>query len=96
MNIALTMAGFDNVPGDSEIFNPGENIRKILFGIDIWDEDLIRARESGMDLVISHHPPNLTPGTHFVEVIDKQIEFMVNAGVTLDAAKAAIISPAKD
>jgi hypothetical protein len=39
-----------------------------------------------MDLVISHHPPNLTPGRHFVEVIDKQIEFMVNAGVPLDIA----------
>jgi len=91
MNIALTMAGFDKVPGDSEIFNPGENIRKILFGIDIRDEDLSRAKASGMDLIISHHPPNLTPGRRFVEVIDRQVEFMVSAGVPVEVARTAII-----
>ncbi len=91
MNIALELAGFDEVPGDSEIFNPGEKIRKILFGIDIWDEDLSRAKEIGMDLVISHHPPNLTPGKRFAEVIDKQIEFMVRAGVPLAVAREVIV-----
>ncbi|MBE0448801.1 MAG: Nif3-like dinuclear metal center hexameric protein, partial [Actinobacteria bacterium] len=68
MNIALEMAGFSVIPGDSEIFHPGDNIKSILFGIDIWDEDVSRAKELGVDLVISHHPPNLTPGKRFAEV----------------------------
>ena len=96
MNIALNLAGFDDVPGDSEIFHHGENIRRILFGIDIRDDDLIRAKEMGMDLVISHHPPNFTPGKRFVEVIDKQIEFMVAAGVPLKEARDAIVPRRKE
>lgn len=91
MNIALEMAGFSSIPGDSEIFHPGENIKRILFGIDISDEDLSRAKESGIDLVISHHPPNLIPGRRFNEVIDKQIDLMVAAGVPLEIAKEAIV-----
>lgn len=91
MSIALEMAGFSTIPGDSEIFHPGENIKTILFGIDIWDKDLGGAIESGVDLVISHHPPNLTPGKRFAEVIDKQIDLMVSAGVLLRVAKAAIV-----
>ena len=92
MSIALELAGFNEVPGDSEIFHHGENIRMILFGIDIWDENLVRAKELGMDAVISHHPPNLTPGKRFAEVIDKQIDFMTRAGVPLTAAEEAITS----
>lgn len=91
MNIALELAGFDDIPGDSEIFYHGENIKKILFGIDIWDEDLIKAKELGVDLVISHHPPNLTPGKRFAEVIDKQIELMVSIGVPFETAQKTIV-----
>ncbi|MBE0448712.1 MAG: hypothetical protein IBX64_11565, partial [Actinobacteria bacterium] len=40
---------------------------------------------------ISHHPPNLTPGKRFAEVIDKQIDFMVSAGVPLEVAEEAIV-----
>jgi hypothetical protein len=91
MNIALEMAGFSAIPGDSEIFHPGDTIKSILFGIDIWDEDVSRAKELGVDLVISHHPPNLTPGPRFAEVIDKQIDFMVSAGIPHEVAKEAIV-----
>ncbi|MBI5741254.1 MAG: hypothetical protein HZA16_11120 [Nitrospirae bacterium] len=95
MDLALKMSGFDKVPGDSEIFNHGENIRRILFGIDIGDDDVIRAKDSGMDLVISHHPPNNIPGKRFVEVIDRHVEFMVKAGVPIDVAREAVI-PVKE
>jgi putative NIF3 family GTP cyclohydrolase 1 type 2 len=91
MDLALKMAGFEKVPGDSEIFNPGDNIKRLLFGIDIWNDDLVKAKELGADLVISHHPPNLTLGKHFTDVIDKLIEYMTDAGVPLDVAKEVII-----
>ncbi len=90
MDIALELAGFDTIPGDSEIFYHGENIKKILFGIDIWDRDLSKAKDIGVDLVISHHPPNLIPGKRFTEVIDKHIEFMTAAGVPIEYSRKAI------
>ncbi len=95
MNIALELAGFKDIPGDSEIFHHGKNINRVLFGIDIWDGDLIKAKELGVDLVISHHPPNLIPGRRFAEVIDRQIEFMVSAGVPSEIAQKAIV-PIRD
>ncbi len=92
MNIALELAGFKDVPGDSEIFHHGKNIDRVLFGIDIWDGDLVKAKELGVDLVISHHPPNLILGRRFAEVIYRQIEFMVSAGIPSEIAQKAIVS----
>ena len=91
MNLALELADFKYTPADSEIFHPGENIKKILFGINIFDSDINKAQELGVNLVISHHPPNQTLGKRFVEVIDRQIEFMVSVGAPLDIAQKAII-----
>lgn len=91
MNIALDLAGFDDIPGDSEIFHPCGKVGKVLFGIDIWDEDMFRSKKLGVNLVISHHPPNLTPGKRFSEVIASMVEIMVSAGVPLNVAKEAIV-----
>lgn len=91
MNIALDLSEFDDVPSDSEIFRHGEDIRTILFGIDIYDEDLSKAKELGADLVISHHAPNRAWGERFAEVIERQVELMVSAGVSLKIAQEAIV-----
>lgn len=92
MKIALDLSGFKEIPSDSEIFHHGENIRRVLFGIDISDEDLIKAKELGIDLVISHHSPNRAWREVFTEVIERQVEFMVSAGVPLEIAQEAIVS----
>jgi hypothetical protein len=90
MNIALELAGFKEVPGDSEIFYHGENIKRILFGIDISDDDLSKAEELGADLVISHHSPNRAWRDEYITVLDRQVEFMVSAGVPLELAQEAV------
>ena len=44
MNLALEMAGFDYIPEDSEIYVDGDEIKKVLFGIDIVSSDLYYAK----------------------------------------------------
>lgn len=91
MNVALELSGFNDVPADSEIFHHGEGIRRVLFGIDINDADFVKAKELGLDLVISHHAPNRAWGERFTEVIERQIDFMVSAGVSPEIAQEAIV-----
>lgn len=66
MDLSLELSGFNDVPPDSRICNPGNNIKKILFGIDIYKGDLISAKQNGFDLVISHHPPYMMLDDGFI------------------------------
>jgi dinuclear metal center YbgI/SA1388 family protein len=40
---------------------PGDPVRNILIALDVTDESLCAARDSGASLVISHHPPIFRP-----------------------------------
>ena len=81
MNLSLELSGFDYVPADSRIYNPGNNIHRVLFGIDIGKDDLIYAKQNGFDLVISHHPPYMILGEGFIKVLDRHRELLEGAGV---------------
>jgi len=35
METALRLVGFDEIPEDSQVYVSGENIRKVLFAIDV-------------------------------------------------------------
>ncbi len=89
MTWACEMAGFSSVPGDSRIYNPGEGIKRILFGVDISTAELKTAKDMGFDAVIAHHPP-MTPSIPAWEVYARHIDIMVNAGVPEQAARAAV------
>lgn len=95
MDLALKLAGFTEIPGDSSIFYPGENIKKTLFGIDVFNSGIIAAKEHGYDLVISHHPPNKTFTARFCNEIKDQVKLLVKAGVSEKHA-AAIVEPIVD
>ncbi|MFQ6090854.1 MAG: hypothetical protein ACE5LD_05385 [Candidatus Bipolaricaulia bacterium] len=56
MELALGLAGLDDIPADSQIYHPGEGIERILLGIDIGSAELWLAKELGYDLAIAHHP----------------------------------------
>jgi len=58
MDIALEAAGLAELPADCGIIHPGENIKKVLFGVDMDTAELLLAKELGYDCVISHHPRN--------------------------------------
>jgi len=89
MDLSLDLSGFDCVPADSQIYNPGDNIHRVLFGIDIGRDDLKYAKKNGFDLVISHHPPYMILDEGFFQVLDRHKELLVGAGVDSVTAQQA-------
>ena len=59
VRIALDLAGLDALPIDSELTVPGENISRVLAGIDMGTAELMLAKQLGYDCVFRHH--NLVP-----------------------------------
>jgi len=90
MQIALNMADLDEIPGDSGIHVPGENVKKAIIGIDMGTAELMLADRLGYDLVIAHHPPGGESRIHFEEVVKLQIDQMMEAGVSAHVAEKAI------
>lgn len=81
MNLALSMAGFKEIPADSEIYVPGDNIKRILFGIDIGSAELLMAKDQGYDAVISHHPAGGRARLEAWKVFEKHVDQMKEAGI---------------
>ncbi|KPU42422.1 NIF3 (NGG1p interacting factor 3) [Oxobacter pfennigii] len=88
MNLALEMSGCKNIPDDSEIYVEGDNIKKVLFGIDMTNADIYMAKSAGYDAVINHHP--LSCSTRAYNVFLENIKLMVNAGVPEEYARKAV------
>jgi len=90
MKLSLTLAGLKEVPEDSAIYVSGENIRKVLFGIDATVPELLLAKQLGYDAVIAHHPPGGTAAINFHQVFKRHIQQMVMAGVPVAEAEKAV------
>lgn len=87
MKLACKMGGFDYIPEDSNIYVPGDNIKKILFGIDITSAELKIAKDLGYDLVIAHHP-SCNPNKQKVYL--DHTKRMIEEGVPKDEAFEAV------
>jgi len=61
MDAALELAGLQEMPQDCDIVVPGDNITKVLMGVDMDTPELLLAKELGYDCVVSHHPKNTNP-----------------------------------
>ncbi|KXG74826.1 Nif3-like dinuclear metal center hexameric protein [Thermotalea metallivorans] len=90
MNIALELAGLQEIPWDSGISVEGNDIKKVLIGIDMETPELLLAKELGMDLVISHHPHTGEQEVYFHKVMAVQIDKMVEFGVPINKAQKAL------
>lgn len=90
MNIALKLSGLKEIPADSGIIVEGDNIKKVLVGVDMSTAELLLARQLGVDCVIGHHPVGDTTQTNFTEVMKNQINRMVEAGVPINKAQKAL------
>ncbi|MGQ9734481.1 MAG: hypothetical protein ACUVQU_05475 [Candidatus Bipolaricaulia bacterium] len=90
MGLALELAGLDEVPADSQIYYPGEGIKRILMGIDLGSAELQLAKSLGFDLAIAHHPQGGSASLNFAEVLKNHIRQMVAAGVPRKVAEEAI------
>jgi putative NIF3 family GTP cyclohydrolase 1 type 2 len=92
MEISLDLVGWDEVPADSGIHVPGDELETALVGIDLESPEIQLAHNEGYDLVLAHHPPGGDPRVNFAPVLDKQIEFMTDHGVPEERAEEAASS----
>ncbi|HWI54637.1 MAG TPA: hypothetical protein VNT57_03020 [Desulfobacteria bacterium] len=90
LDIALRLAGLKETPADSGVVVPGDNIKKVAFGVDIEVGEMLLARELGVDAVITHHPKGGLPMVEFHNVMSSQIDRMVQAGVPINKAQKAL------
>jgi hypothetical protein len=88
MQIALDLAGFDAVPDDSAVYVPGDDMQRILFGLDIGVGELMMAQQLAYDAVIAHHPVGL-PHRDW-RVFERHVQLLVAAGVPEEAAHEAV------
>ncbi len=89
LQVALDLAGLEAIPGDSGIHVPGKSVRRIFATIDCDVADLLMARALRCDTVITHHPEGVA-SLHGWKMIARQIEQMVEWGVPVTRAEAAI------
>lgn len=90
MNVALELAGLNEIPADSGIQVEGKNIKKVLIGVDMETPEILLGRDLGVDLVISHHPNSDSAEVNFAEVMDIQVDKMVEYGVPINKAQKAL------
>ncbi|CAN5280367.1 hypothetical protein BH23CHL1_BH23CHL1_24640 [soil metagenome] len=90
VDLALTMSGMEKLPEDSAVYVEGNELSKVLFGIDIGAAELLLARDLGCDGVIAHHPAGGSATLRFPEVLTRQLEFMLEHGVPEDEARDAV------
>jgi putative NIF3 family GTP cyclohydrolase 1 type 2 len=85
------LAGCDQVPADSQVYlEAGDDVRRVLVGVDIGVPELLFAREAGYDAVIAHHPVGEHATMDFARVVERQVDQMGAAGISADVAHAAI------
>ncbi len=90
MNEALALAGLKEIPADSQIIHSGENIRRLIFGVDMQTAEMLLARQLGFDCVVSHHPVGDVTFARCAEILKTQIAQMVGRGVPINKAQYAI------
>lgn len=90
LQTALTLANLEEKPYDTDIIVKGDNIKKVLIGIDMETPELLLAKELGFDCVVSHHPKADACVVDFSKVMEVQIERMVKAGVPINKAQKAL------
>ena len=90
MNIALKLAKLKETPYDTDVIVKGDNIKKVLIGIDMETPELLLAKELGYDCVVSHHPKADSCVVDFSKVMDVQIDRMIKDGVPINKAQKAL------
>lgn len=90
MDASLDLVGWEDVPADSTIYVPGDGIETALVGIDLESSELRIAADEGYDLALAHHPVGGRARLEFPAVLDRQVEFLTDHGVSEDEAEEAV------
>jgi len=88
MDIALELAGVDKMPGDCEITVPGQDIKKVIMGVDMDTPELLLAKQLGYDCVVTHHPRNTNP--NMLDLMDTHIFKLEKLGVPRNKSQKAL------
>ena len=88
MDSALKLANLTEMPGDCDIIVPGENIKKVIMGVDMDTAELLLAKQLGYDCVVSHHPKNTNPD--MLDVMDTHILRLEKLGVPRNRSQKAL------
>jgi len=89
MEVALDLAQLTEIPSDSGIHVRSDSVREVFATIDCDVSDLLLARELKCDTVLAHHPEG-TAALNGWRVMRNQIEQMVECGVPVAKAEAAL------
>ena len=84
MGIALELVDETEIPLDSGIHVPGENIKKLIFTMDANVGLLHMAKSMGFDAVVCHHPCGVLPQRG--EVYRKHLDLLEKHGVMREEA----------
>lgn len=88
--LSLDLVGWDELPGDSAVYVPAEDVASALVGVDLGSAELQLAAREGYDLALAHHPAGGDARLGFPDVLDRQVAFMTDHGVAAERAEEAV------
>ena len=89
MGIALELVGWKEIPLDSGIHIPGENIKRLIFTMDANVGLLHMAKGLGFDAVVAHHPCGVLPRRG--EVYRRHIDLLVEHGISREKTTRSLL-----
>jgi hypothetical protein len=91
LELSLDLVSWDEVPGDTAVYVPADDVETALVGIDLESAEVQFAAREGYDLALAHHPAGGDARLSFPSVLDTQVELMTDHGVPADAAEDAVV-----
>jgi len=88
LRIALKLADMSEVPLDSGIHVPGENIKRFIFAMDVNVGLLHLAKQMGFDAVVGHHPCGVL--LHRGEVYRRHIDLLAMFHIPREKSMAVL------
>ena len=88
LSISLELADMAEVPLDSGIHVPGDNIKRFIFAMDVNVGLLHMAKQMEFDAVVGHHPCGVL--LHRGEVYRRHIDLLEMHGIPREKSTAAL------
>lgn len=91
--LAYELAGWDELPPDWMVYQPGTRISHILFGLEVGPADLFMARQLGYHAVVSYEPVGYSgpSGSHMAQ----RVKRMEAVGIPHDKAMEVCAASAR-
>lgn len=87
MEIALKLAGITEIPEDSDINIPGDDVKRVMAGIDIDSAEILAASLKGYDCILRHHPRGFKMATVGNMEVRDHMAMLLRSGVPANIAQ---------